>query len=150
MRRFGYAGAVLDRDPGVYMRSGVPLGFLSKDVLIATFLTRESGGSLASRDRPDDSWPLKLHAVFFESETGKVQAIREWPTPSVQVGILPAGDGKFIVRTGEKLSLYSPRLELIGEFMRSNTSQTGSGFWDIYASPSGRTILASGGDDKNE
>ena len=59
--------------------------------------------------------------------------------PRPRGGIIPAGDGRFVVLTPSMIALYSPGFELLKDFKLSPEQRTH--LWDFHASPSGKSIL---------
>ena len=124
---------------GLHLRPN-PLCFADNNTLIATFITREEVTTLARRDQPAEALPTRLHAIFFDSGTGKVRATKEWPVTRPRGGIIAVGDGRFAVITPAMIALYSPSLELMKDIKLSSKQQ--SDLWDFRASPSGKSIVA--------
>lgn len=117
-----------------------PLSFADKNVLIATFITREDVTGLARRDQPTEALPLRLHGIFLDANTGRVRATREWSITRPRGGIIAAGDGRFAVLTPASIALYSSSLELVKDLKLSSGQQ--SHLWDFHSSPNGHSILA--------
>lgn len=139
LRSVGFTGYAPKQETwGLNLRPN-PLYFTDNKVLIATFITREVVTTLARRDQPGESLPLKLHGIFLDADTGKVQVSKEWPITRPRGGVVASGDGRFIVLTPGLVALYSPSLELVKDFKLSPEQQ--SHLWDFHVSPTGQSIL---------
>jgi hypothetical protein len=139
LRTVGFTGFAPKQEAwGLNLRPN-PICFSDADVLVATFITRETLTTLARRDQPGEPLPLRLHAVFLDAGTGKVQASKEWPITRPRGGVVAAGDGRFAVLAPALVALYSPSLELVKDFKLSSEQQ--SHLWDFHVSSSGKTIL---------
>lgn len=77
--------------------------------------------------------------MFLDVQTGKLQGTKEWSVPRPRGGIIPVGEGKFVVVTPAMIALYAPSLELLKDFNLSTEQQ--SHLWNFYSSPSGKSIL---------
>src|SRR5258708_6609094 len=91
----------------------------------------------ARRDNSGEGRPNRLHGIFLDAQTGKVQSRKEWSVPRPRGGIIPAGDGKFVVLTPAMVALYSPGFDLLKDFRLSPEQQ--SQLWDFHASPTGKS-----------
>ena len=140
MRSLGYTGlAPKQEQAGFHLRPN-PLCFSEDKVLIATFITREDVTTLARRNEPNATLPLRLHAIFLDAEAGKTRHTKEWSITRPRGGVIAAGDGRFAVLTPAMIALYSPNLELVKDFKLSSEQQ--SHLWDFHVSSSGKSILA--------
>lgn len=109
--------------------------FVSGDTLAPTWLS-PNGPTRDSPARATRSQvPHQLKALFVDAATGKVRATRAWPAGS-RVGHIFAGvDGRFIVVTADKSTLYSPTFDPVVEIGSAD---------QLSVSPDGRTILIKG------
>lgn len=140
MRSIGYTVfAPKHEGAGLHLRPN-PLCFADNNVLIATFITREDVTTLARRNEPNATSPLRLHAIFLDADAGKVRHAKEWSITRPRGGVVAAGDGRFAVLTPAMIALYSPSLELVKDFRLSPGQQ--SHLWDFHVSSSGKSILA--------
>lgn len=114
------------------------LWFLDKNTVAATFVTREGEPKLSKRGSLDVNAPLRLRALFFDANSGKVTNTNAWPTDSKMAGIVSTHDGKFVVQTGNVLTLYSPRLDALKTLRLPAVEGWG---WVAVPSPTGRTLL---------
>lgn len=144
MRTLGYAPWSPREGIELGMRIG-QLHFLSDEQLVVTFVAHEVPGILPRRDRPETSSNLELHALFVDAETGRLAATREWPTFSERSRVAPAGGGKFVVITPDKLSLYSHQLELLKEVDLPVGREATANDWNVERSPGGGYLLVSFG-----
>jgi WD40 repeat protein len=134
----GFTGFAPKKEWSLHLRPN-PLCFSDNMTLIVTFITREDVTTLARRDDSGDARPERLHGVFLEAQTGKVQSTKEWSIPRPRGGIVPAGDGRFVVLTPAMIALYSARFELLKDLKLSSEQQ--SHLWDFHTSSTGRSIL---------
>lgn len=118
-----------------------PLCFAGDDTVVATFVVREPHATLPHRGEASPSLPLRLHALFVDTKTGRLRTAREWPTASYNSRVLPGVSGRFIVLTPDKLMLYSPRFEFLKELDISLSRRSIADGWRAYVSPSGRAIV---------
>jgi hypothetical protein len=139
LRSVGFTGfAPKGEQWGLHLRPN-PLCFADNNSLIATFVTREEVTTLARRDQPGETLPIRLHAVFLDTNAGRVRTTKEWSITRPRGGIVPGADGRFAVLTPATVALYSPSLELLKTFMLSSEQQ--SHLWNIHVSSSGKSIL---------
>lgn len=140
LRSVGFTGFAPKQEQwGLNLRLN-PICFISDDVLIATFITREEVTTLARRDQPGELLPLRLHGIFLDAATGQVRNTKEWSITRPRGGIIAAGEGRFVVLTPEISALYSPKFEQLKTL--SLSSEQRSHLWDLYPSPSGKSLLA--------
>jgi hypothetical protein len=74
--------------------------------------------------------------------TGQVQADRDWPTTSDKSRITPATGGNFLLITPDKLTLFSPEIQPLGELDLPVGREAAGTWWDIVPSPGGKYIWA--------
>ena len=117
------------------------MSFLGDDMIVISFVTREAPVALPRRSQTDESLPFRLHAVFIDTRTGRVQTTREWPTPSVRSRVLAAPGRKFVVLTPDQLLLYSPELDLLGKLDIPLGRESVKDHWHAGPSPGGRYLL---------
>jgi hypothetical protein len=139
LRTEGYAEFARKGDVPSYPRFE-PLCFSGNGTLIASFVVRELTDSLAKRDTSVPSSPVHLHGVFFEGATGRIRTTRDWPVAHPNVGIICAPGGKFIMATGERLTLYSPDLESLKELSTAAGSNWNP-YFEFRQSPSTKSAL---------
>ena len=108
------------------------LAFADQEHLVITFVSADPNPS-GQEGRPD-SVSLRLHIIVLETRTGEVDAKRDWPTPNSGAGVIAGRDGKIVVRTGDKLTLYNTTLEAL------KRTDAKTSFKD-FSSPSGRFLL---------
>lgn len=139
LRTVGFTGFAPKKETWGLHLDPNPLCFTDNNTLVATFITREDVTTLARRDNSGEGRPNRLHGIFLDAQTGKVQSRKEWSVPRPRGGIIPAGDGKFVVLTPAMVALYSPGFDLLKDFRLSPEQQ--SQLWDFHASPTGKSIL---------
>ena len=122
---------------------GVPptkLTFADSEHLVVTFISSDPGTPSEREGRPD-SFKLRLHIVVFESKTGEIDMKRDWPTPNPNDGVVAGHDGKVIVRTGDKLTLYVMALETLKERDTAPNHKPNEGLFKVFTSPTGHFLL---------
>lgn len=117
------------------------LHFLSADRLVVTFVSHVVPPTLPRRGQPEVASSLELNALFINATTGKLEATRKWPTTAERSRIAPAPKGGFVVITPDKLVLYSPTMQPIGELNIPVGREASETFWDAVPSPRGDYIL---------
>jgi hypothetical protein len=139
LRSIGFTGFAPKKETwGLHLNPN-PLCFSDDKTLVATFITREDVKTLGRRDDSSDARPNRLHGIFLDAQTGKVQSRKEWSVPRPRGGIIPASNGKFVVLTPAMVALYSPGFDLLKDFKLSSEQQ--SLLWDLHASSTGKSIL---------
>jgi hypothetical protein len=140
LRKVGFTGFAAKREQwGINLRPD-PLSFSGDQVLIATFITRETTTTLARRSQSTDLLPLRLHGVFLDATSGQVRTLREWSITRPRGGIISVVGGGFAVLTPSGVTLYSQDLEHLRDLKLSPAEQ--SDLWDFHSSPSARSIVA--------
>lgn len=117
--------------------------FLERDAVVVSFVTREAPAALPRRGQTGESMQFRLHALFIDTKTGRVQTTREWPTASVRSRVLAAPGGKFVVLTPDQLLLYSADLSLMNKLDVSMGRESVKNDWHATISPGGRNLLLS-------
>jgi hypothetical protein len=139
LRSVGFTGFAPKQEQwGLHLRPN-SLCFVDKNVLTATFITREIGATLAQRNQTGESLPLKLHGIFLDADLGKVLDTKEWSITRPRGGVVAADDGRFVVLAPGRVALHSPSLELVKDFKLSSEQE--SHLWNFYTSPTGKSIL---------
>ncbi len=140
LRSVGFTGFAPKQEQwGLNLRLN-PVCFISNDTLIATFITQEDVTTLARRDQPGELLPLRLHGIFLDASTGQVRNTKEWSITRPRGGIIAASEGQFAVLTPGIIALYSPKFDELKKLRLSSEQQ--SHLWDLYPSPSGKSLLA--------
>jgi hypothetical protein len=144
LTNFGYQGR-----PPIHLAAEVNWGtatyqqgvaFTGPDVLAAFFVVHdEPSGATIGRRVPSLSDSYRLVVIFLSTAGGQFIRQLDWRLPTTSQSVsspsfFPATEGRFIVRIGNSLSLYSPDFKLLAEHT------AGEGFAAI-ASPAGETIL---------
>jgi hypothetical protein len=135
LKTLGYP--VISKTFGV---SPTTLAFADPEHLVATFISSDPGTPSEHESRPASS-KLRLHAVVFDSRTGKVGAKRDWSTPNPNDGVLAAHNGQIVIRAGDRLTLYGTTLEPLKERDTAPNHATNEGLFKVFTSPTGRFIL---------
>jgi hypothetical protein len=120
-----------------------PISFLSSATVVVTFITRVAPVALPRHDKPDESLPYRLHALFVDTKTGKQLAARDWPTSSPRSRVVPTTGHNFVVLTPDRLLLYSPDLSLLGQLDVPWGHEAIKDQWEVARSPGGKYILIS-------
>ena len=116
------------------------LAFADPEHLVASFISADPGTRSEREGRPD-SFRLRLHIVVFDPRTGQVSPRRDWPTPNANDGVVDAHDGKVIVRSGDRLTLYGTTLEVLKERELTPNHGPNEGLLNVLTSPTGRFVL---------
>ena len=122
---------------------GVPrttLAFADPGHLVATFISSDPGTPSEHEGRPE-SFKLRLHAVVFDSRTGKVGTKRDWSTPNPNDGVVTAHNGQIVIRAGDRLALYGTTLEALKERDTAPNHVTNEGLFKVFPSSTGRFVL---------
>jgi len=135
----GYTGAAPTHEQwGLHLRLN-PLCFTGDNLLIATFVARESVAVVVGRDQKDKETPFVLNAVVLQMDTPKMLAAKRWPLTHPQGGIVSATKGGFAVLTPSMIALYAGDLSPLGQLDLSAEQQ--SHLWTFHTSPNGNSIL---------
>jgi len=129
--------------PVISKTFGVPpttLAFADPEHLVATFISADPGTPSEHEGRPE-SFKLRLHAVVFDSRTGKVGTKRDWSTPNPNDGVVTAHNGQIVIRAGDRLTLYGLTLEALKERDTAPNHVTNEGLFKVFTSPTGRFVL---------
>jgi hypothetical protein len=122
---------------------GVPpttLAFADPEHLVATFISPDLGVPSEREGRPD-SFRLRLHAIVFDSRTGKVGTKRDWSTPNPNDGVITAHNGIVVIRAGDRLTQYSTTLEALKERDTAPNHGANEGLFRAFSSTTGRFVL---------
>ena len=144
LRAFGYADHVeqLWKTPAGATLTTARGGsvFVDQHTLLVTFVRRVPG-KMASRDQLHETSPLRLQGVFFQTDSGRVVAQRDWGMSSPGSYVLTAYNGRFVLGLEQKLVLYSSALEPLKELELPPSGKLSKvGSQGVFRSPSGRTI----------
>lgn len=141
---FGYSGEHREKPEtfAVWPRKK-GLAFTDAHVLAAYFVIRQPSPRLTVRRHPRATDPFQLRAIFLDTATGTVRHTQDWPTdPNSHSELLATYEGKFIVRAGESLALYSSSFQLLSEFPLPLRGENGKRkYWDAQLSPTGRFLF---------
>ena len=107
---------------------------------MATFISSDPGTPSEHEGRPE-SFKLRLHAVVFDSRTGKVGTKRDWSTPNPNDGVVTAHNGQIVIRAGDRLALYGTTLEALKERDTAPNHVTNEGLFKVFTSSTGRFVL---------
>jgi len=116
------------------------VAFTESNVVVAYFIVRDEPSGAKSTDaKPERSDPYRLVAVFLNADRGELIKRLDWPLPSGKRMVatslfFPASNRRFIVQTGNTLTLYSPKFEILGRY-------EGHEQLKAIASPAGDTLL---------
>jgi hypothetical protein len=118
-----------------------PVSFTSDNLVVVTFLTRIYTDELRRRAAPNES-PFMLNAVFLDAATGQVRSTKQWPIRRPRAGIISSSDGRFLVVSWDRMSVYSTDFKLLHEFTVPLTFDGAAiNAWEFYPSPSGRSFV---------
>lgn len=114
--------------------------FISPDLLAVYQASSEPDTPLRSRDQTGGAGRFALQLRFLRVRDGKEVKALHLPTDSEYSSVLPTHDGKFLIRTGDIVRLYSPGFEEVASknLPLSHVFQHES--WRLQVSPSGRNV----------
>jgi hypothetical protein len=140
LRTIDYPARVTENFSKTFGSPPTSLVFADPDHVVMTFISADPGSPSEQAGRPD-SFRLRLHAVVLESKSGEVDIKRDWPTPNPKDGVIAGHDGKIVVRTGDKLTLYDTTLKSLRETDTGLDRRAGERLFSVFSSPSGRFLL---------
>lgn len=116
--------------------------FVDDQEIAVGFTIRTAPGSVARRGEITQL-PLWFHALFIDSQTGKVLIEQKWPTASDRTRIAPVQGTGFVVITPDLLTLYSTGLRKLKELSLNLSADPRAEIHSFtpQTSPSGRYLL---------
>ena len=115
--------------------------FISPERVLVYQVNRSRGATrLASRDASGGSGNFILQVKVLNAKDGSEVKSFDLPTNADFSKIIPTHDGKFILRTGDVLYLYSANFERLAERSLPLIRQVQEEAWQIGVSPSGRKL----------
>lgn len=115
--------------------------FISPErVLVYQVNRSRSPVRLSERDASGGSGNFILQIKVLDAKDGSEVKSFDLPTNADFSKIMPTHDGKFIVRTGDILYLYSPNFERLAALSLPLKRQVQEEAWEIGVSPSGRKV----------
>jgi hypothetical protein len=115
--------------------------FISPERVLVYQVNRSSGAArLALRDASGGSGNFILQIKVLDARDGSEIKSFDLPTNADFSKVVPTHDGKFIVRTGDILYLYSANFERLVSRSLPLNRQTQEEAWQISVSPSGRKL----------
>lgn len=115
--------------------------FLSPERVLVYQVNRSRGETrLARRDASGGSGNFILQIKVLDAKNGSEVKSFDLPTNADFSKVMPTHDGKFIVRTGDILYLYSANFERLAERSLPLERQVQEEAWQIGVSPSGRKV----------
>lgn len=115
--------------------------FLSPERMLVYQVNRSRGETrLARRDASGGSGNFILQIKVLDAKDGSEVKSFDLPTNADFSKVIPTHDGKFIVRTGDVLYLYSANFERLLERSLPLNRQSQEEAWQISISPSGRKL----------
>jgi hypothetical protein len=115
--------------------------FISSDRLVIYQVNRNAKHTgLAQRDASGGSGNFLLLARVLDARTGREISRMQFQTASDYSSILPTQKGKFIVRTGSLLSLFSPDFKPLLSRELPLTKAAPLDYWEVGVTPSGRQV----------
>ncbi|MGB8543628.1 MAG: hypothetical protein WCD49_18515 [Candidatus Acidiferrales bacterium] len=131
LRTLGYPAHLTANFSKTFGKPATKLAFADQEHLVITFISADSDAPPSEQEGRPDSFRLRLHIVVLEKKSGEVDAKLDFPGSG---GVIAGHDGKVVVRSGNKLTLYDMTLKVLKE------TDTKTPFAD-YSSPSGRFLL---------
>lgn len=115
--------------------------FISPERVLVYQVNRlRSPVKLSGRDASGGSGNFTLQIKVLDAKDGSEVKSFDLPTSADFSKILPTHDGKFIVRTGDILYLYSANFERLASRSLPMKRQSQEEAWQIGVSPSGRKV----------
>lgn len=115
--------------------------FISPERVLVYQVNRSRGVTrLASRDASGGSGNFILQIKVLDAKNGTEVKSFDLPTNADFSKVIPTHDGKFIVRTGDVLYLYSANFERLLARSLPLNRQSQEEAWQISVSPSGRKL----------
>jgi len=115
--------------------------FISPERVLVYQVNRfRSPVKLSRRDSSGGSGNFVLQVKVLNAKDGSEVKSFDLPTNADFSKIMPTRDGKFIVRTGDILYLYSPNFERLASHPLPLNGQSQEEAWQIGVSPSGRKL----------
>ncbi len=115
--------------------------FISPERVLVYQVNRSRGMTrLASRDASGGSGNFILQIKVLDAKDGSEVKSFDLPTNADFSKVMPTHDGKFIVRTGDILYLYSANFERLASRSLPLKRQVQEEAWQIGVSPSGRKL----------
>jgi hypothetical protein len=115
--------------------------FISPERVLVYQVNRfRSPARLSRRDASGGSGNFILQVKVLDAKEGSEIRSFDLPTNADFSKIMPTHDGKFIVRTGDILYLYSANFERLGSRSLPLNGQSQEEAWQIGVSPSGRKL----------
>jgi len=108
--------------------------FLDDKILIVSFPVYEGRNPPARRI---------FRVVLLNANTGRILGTRQWEALQRELGMQTTSAGKFVVRTRQKMELYSQAFEKLAEFPLPDTRQGEWEHWDVHATPNRRNLVVS-------
>jgi hypothetical protein len=84
--------------------------------------------------------PHRVHAIVLDLANWKVQSVSDWLVTVSDICLLATTDGRFIVRTRGKITLYSPQIKPLKEFEIPYARKPVFEEWRISVTPSRKSI----------
>ncbi len=116
--------------------------FLSSERIAVYQLNRRSERvKLSPRNESGGAGNFYLQVAIFSIRDGHEIGRLELPASGIFSGVMPSQNGKFIVRTGDMIRLYSASLQQVAShrlLLQKGESQA----WEVTASDSGDTLVA--------
>lgn len=117
------------------------VAFISPDRVLVYQVNRSRGATrLAARDASGGTGNFILQIKVLDAKDGSEVKSFDLPTNADFSKVVPTHDGKFIVRTGDILYLYSASFERLAERPLPLERQVQEEAWQIGVSPSGRKV----------
>jgi hypothetical protein len=117
------------------------ISFLTDNVIVATFISRERIPDLQRRDNPNHVRPYRLHALFLDALTGKTLHTIEWPIDDPNAGIFPRHDGGFLLVTADRIASYSADWTYLKEIPFSDLHPMTATLGGIAESPNANFLV---------
>jgi hypothetical protein len=135
----GYPTRLTENFSKTFGNPPTKLAFADPEHLVITFIFADPTPS--EQEGYPASFSLRLHIVVLETKTGEVDARRDWPTANPNDGVIAGHDGKIVVRTGDRLTLYTTTLEAFRATDTTLERNPSEHLFGVFAAASGRFLL---------
>ncbi|HJT01473.1 MAG TPA: hypothetical protein VJ756_20430, partial [Terriglobales bacterium] len=124
---------------GKFVDIGILFPKAGSNQVICYFVTKSDAGDLGRREQAQNSDPYRLQVIRFDASTGLLKNHLQLPARFGISSVMSSYDGKFIVRTGNLLTLYTSGFKALKRRVLPNTGEYDE--WSVRLSPSGKTLL---------
>lgn len=137
-----YHYETFDRDTSLTWMRQQDVRFITADeIAVYQVMKAEQQATLAERDPSGGAGNFYLQVELFSTHDGHEIKSMRLPTNSQFSKVIPTHDGKFIVRTGDVLYLYSADCNQLASRKLPLEQTGGAEGWQVSVAPSGVSIV---------